>query len=180
MAALELLTYLDEFLLNSSGEFIEYENAASFDCCCLNNCCPIFNQTTLYAHITTSAGSGATCPNPGTFVIPLTYYKTLSLDPLVRFWKGCGQFSTDGGNLCVKIWIECASSTTVNIGLCHDSCTTGNTDHCQDDEFFRTDTDYSNILEGVACGDLPVVPTTAPLSSCDSDCLWSVTIKETP
>lgn len=34
MAALELLLYQDEFLLDLSNEFILYEDASSLDCCC--------------------------------------------------------------------------------------------------------------------------------------------------
>ena len=38
-ALLELMTYNNEFLLDSGGDFILYDDGAGLDCCCVSACC---------------------------------------------------------------------------------------------------------------------------------------------
>ena len=43
-ALLELMTYNNEFLLDSGGDFILYDDGAGLNCCCLGGCSTCYNQ----------------------------------------------------------------------------------------------------------------------------------------
>ena len=64
MAALELLMYNDEFLLDTLGEFILYDGAASYGCCCPTALCcenKLPSTAVLIAKVTAVTGGATAC-----------------------------------------------------------------------------------------------------------------------